>query len=134
MGRARSNLLPWLAGAAVALAGVLLIAGCGGGNGKASKYVEPTGPPVKVLSFKAKNFKFTPDHATAPAGIIEFELTSTEATHDLAIHGIDGFMVPKVNQGQTKSKKVDLEPGTYHFYCTIPGHEQAGMKGTLVVK
>jgi uncharacterized cupredoxin-like copper-binding protein len=41
--------------------------------------------------------------------------------------------VPKVGQGQTASKKVELSAGEYRFYCTIPGHEQAGMKGTLTV-
>jgi uncharacterized cupredoxin-like copper-binding protein len=29
---------------------------------------------------------------------------------------------------------VNLKPGTYEFYCPVPGHEQAGMKGTLTVQ
>jgi plastocyanin len=29
---------------------------------------------------------------------------------------------------------AELEPGTYTFLCTVPGHAQAGMEGTLVVK
>jgi uncharacterized cupredoxin-like copper-binding protein len=28
---------------------------------------------------------------------------------------------------------ANLKPGTYEFYCSVPGHEQAGMKGTLTV-
>jgi len=28
---------------------------------------------------------------------------------------------------------VTLKPGTYHFYCSVPGHEDAGMSGTLTV-
>jgi uncharacterized cupredoxin-like copper-binding protein len=29
---------------------------------------------------------------------------------------------------------VTLKPGSYEFYCQVPGHEAAGMKGTLTVK
>jgi plastocyanin len=36
--------------------------------------------------------------------------------------------------GGTKTLSLDLPPGTYTFYCSVPGHEQAGMKGTLTVR
>jgi len=29
---------------------------------------------------------------------------------------------------------VTLKPGTYQFYCPVPGHKAAGMKGTLTVQ
>ena len=35
--------------------------------------------------------------------------------------------------GGTKTLSLNLPPGTYTFYCSVPGHEQAGMKGTLTV-
>jgi plastocyanin len=35
--------------------------------------------------------------------------------------------------GGTKALTVTLKPGTYTFECTVPGHAQAGMKGTLTV-
>jgi plastocyanin len=37
-------------------------------------------------------------------------------------------------QGGTKTLSLNLPPGTYTFYCSVPGHEQAGMKGTLTVR
>jgi uncharacterized cupredoxin-like copper-binding protein len=37
-------------------------------------------------------------------------------------------------QGGSKSLTLNLEPGTYKFYCTVPGHRQAGMEGTLTVR
>jgi nitrite reductase (NO-forming) len=54
-------------------------------------------------------------------------------THDLQIHGISGFQVEVSGEGSTASGKVQLKKGTYDYYCSIPGHEAAGMKGTLTV-
>jgi uncharacterized cupredoxin-like copper-binding protein len=39
-----------------------------------------------------------------------------------------------VSGGKTSKVTVNLKPGKYTFYCTVPGHEQAGMKGSLTVK
>ena len=38
-----------------------------------------------------------------------------------------------VMQGGTSTVSLDLKPGTYQFYCPVPGHSQGGMKGTLTV-
>jgi uncharacterized cupredoxin-like copper-binding protein len=55
--------------------------------------------------------------------------------HDLAIEGsgIKETKTPLINAGQTKDLSVDLKPGTYKFYCTVPGHEQSGMKVEVTV-
>ena len=44
-----------------------------------------------------------------------------------------GFQIEVSGEGDTATEKVDLTKGKYEFYCTIPGHEEAGMKGTLTV-
>lgn len=36
-------------------------------------------------------------------------------------------------QGGSKTLTLQLKPGTYTFYCSVPGHRQAGMEGTLTV-
>ncbi len=37
-------------------------------------------------------------------------------------------------QGGSKTLSVSLKPGTYKFYCSVPGHRMAGMEGTLTVQ
>jgi uncharacterized cupredoxin-like copper-binding protein len=46
---------------------------------------------------------------------------------------VPGFQIEVAGSGDTASNKVDLKPGKYTFYCDIPGHESAGMEGTLTV-
>ena len=38
-----------------------------------------------------------------------------------------------IEAGDTATLKVDLKPGTYDVYCSIPGHKQAGMDVKLTV-
>ena len=46
--------------------------------------------------------------------------------HDLAIKS--GPKTKLIQPGGSAQLEVTLKPGKYHFYCTVPGHEQAGMK------
>ncbi len=55
--------------------------------------------------------------------------------HNVAIEqgGKEIATSPTISQGDT-SVTADLAPGTYTFLCTVPGHAEAGMQGTLTVK
>ncbi len=55
--------------------------------------------------------------------------------HDVAIeqNGKQIAVSETIGKGKT-SVTADLAPGTYTFLCTVPGHAEAGMEGTLTVK
>jgi plastocyanin len=56
--------------------------------------------------------------------------------HDVAIEDESGKELgasETLAKGKT-SVSVNLAPGTYTFFCTVPGHREAGMEGTLTVK
>ncbi|MFI5046236.1 MAG: cupredoxin domain-containing protein [Acidimicrobiia bacterium] len=115
------------------VAGLVLVA-CGGGGSGDSAYVQPKGPAKETISLSAKNFSFTPDKITTKAGIAKIELTGEGGLHTLVFdHAFPGFQL-EVEGNTTSSKKVDLKPGKYTFYCDVTGHRQAGMEGTITVK
>jgi plastocyanin len=71
----------------------------------------------------------------AKAGKVTIRYTNSSGiTHDVRIRkGSRKLGGTKVISKGTTSTTLTLKKGTYTFYCSIPGHEQAGMKGTLRV-
>jgi uncharacterized cupredoxin-like copper-binding protein len=70
--------------------------------------------------------------ATLKAGKYRFEVKDDgKIAHDLAIKG--GAKTKLIQPGGEATLEVDLKPGKYHFYCTVPGHEAAGMKIDVTV-
>jgi plastocyanin len=80
---------------------------------------------------------YASDTATAKAGKVTLNFTNPQPlTHDVAIEDSGGKTVGKtelIAEG-SDSATVNLKPGEYTFYCTVPGHREAGMEGTLTVK
>jgi plastocyanin len=112
--------------AALVVAGLLLatVAACDGGGG-------PTPAPVTELSVEGTEFQFTPDTLSAPAGDIKVTLVNAGGVeHDFVI---DDVVHIHTEVGETNDDTFSLGAGTYDFYCSIPGHRQAGMEGTLTV-
>lgn len=78
--------------------------------------------------------KYVETKLTAKPGKITIKLTNDSAVpHDVAIEGADGVS-DEVTDGASTELTVNLPAGTYEYYCTVPGHRQAGMVGTLTVK
>ena len=75
---------------------------------------------IALAGYKAKAGKFT--FNVKNAGKIP---------HDLAIRG--GPKTKLIQPGATAQLVVMLKPGKYHLYCSVPGHEQAGMKVDITI-
>jgi len=80
---------------------------------------------------------YTTTEASAKAGKVTIDFNNPQGlTHDVAIEDSNGKEAGKTEliAGEETSTTVDLKPGTYTFYCSVPGHREAGMEGTLTVK
>jgi|SRR3954454_7675420 plastocyanin len=83
------------------------------------------------------NLAFTSDSATAKAGKVTVDFTnSSPVPHDVKIEDESGEEVggTEIISEGSNSAGVELKPGTYTYYCSVPGHREAGMEGTLTVK
>jgi len=136
----------------LALASVALVA-CGGsddsttttaaeGGGKANAAPESSKETggSSTLKFEADpngELAYTTTEASAKAGKVTIDFNNPQSlTHDVAIEGSSGEEVGKTDLigKEETSTTVDLKPGTYTFFCSVPGHREAGMEGTLTVK
>lgn len=103
----------------------------GGGSG---------GGASSTLKFEADpngELAYTTTSASTKAGKVTVDFNNPQAlTHDVAIEDAQGEEVGKTEliADGSDSTTVELKPGTYTFYCSVPGHREAGMEGVLTVK
>jgi plastocyanin len=82
--------------------------------------------PNGQLAFQTKK-------ASAPAGKLTVQMPNKSGTqHDIVIDGKGKGQI--VSNGGVSKFTATFSPGKYTYYCSVPGHRQAGMQGTLTVK
>ena len=89
------------------------------------------------LSPKGDMLMFDTDALSAKAGKVTINFTNGSALdHNVVLINSANKILGQTPtfDGGTKSFSVTLKPGTYTYYCSVPGHRQAGMQGTLTVK
>jgi len=131
-----------LAGVAVALvlsAGALIVAsGAIGGGEPSAAPAAPTGSVAPVdapgeISVEIDEMDVRPGDLTVAAGGSVEVVNVGAIPHDLVVEGAD-VGTPMMDPGEVYTFDIaDLEPGTYTVICTVPGHRDAGMEGTLTV-
>jgi plastocyanin len=91
--------------------------------------------PEEALVFVAIDIEYTEAPETAEAGELTIALDNTEANleHDVTIEETGDETVVSDSGGGTDVGTIDLDAGTYTYYCSVPGH-RATMEGTLEVQ
>jgi plastocyanin len=128
------RLLPRLAVALACLAPAL-IAGCGDDGGAATNHRGPNTVVMTDYAYHPRDLRVLRGQTLTvvnEGGIahnltIERGTNPGEETERLA--GTDSFL-----KGDTEHLRVDLTPGRYVMVCTVPGHRELGMVGTLAVR
>jgi plastocyanin len=121
---------------------VLALAACGGSDNEAAT----TGGGATGGGGGGQTLQISAD----PSGALKFEQTSLETTagkvtidftndssltHNVTLDGpgVEDEGTDTIT-GSSTSTTLDLQPGTYTFYCSVDGHRAAGMEGKIVVK
>jgi mono/diheme cytochrome c family protein len=102
-----------------------------------NKTAQAKGGQIRLDADPSGALAFTASKALAQAGMLEFVmLNKAPIQHNIAVKGpgISPEKGPVVGNGGESKLSVKLRPGRYEFFCSVPGHEQGGMKGTLTVR
>jgi plastocyanin len=142
--------------------GLLLLAGCGSSSNSSSTASStptstaapsttkstPAATPAPATGESASSalslaanpegqLKYSTSTLSAKAGKVSIDFTNMSSLgHNLSVESSSGKLegaTPTFNGG-SKTLSLNLKPGTYKFFCSVPGHRMAGMEGTLTVK
>jgi plastocyanin len=144
------------------LIGIVALAGCGSSSKSSSSASTPETPAASTPSTSSSTASTTPAPAaggagsslslaanpegqlayntkslTAKAGKVSIDFTNkSPVPHNVTIESPSGQQVGATPTfvGESKALSVSLKAGAYKFFCSVPGHRQAGMEGTLTVK
>ena len=95
-----------------------------------------TQPVLKVTAAIGNKLQFTPDQLSATTGLAKIEVTVAGAGHTFNLQDpATLFESLSLNAAGTTDAGIAFfpKPGPYTFFCAIPGHEAAGMKGIITV-
>ena len=95
-------------------------------------------PPEQITLTGTDDFRFNPSTITLKAGQplqVTFQ-NSGEILHDFTVQqGLARPITILEDGGKSGTATVTYDkPGTYKFFCSQPGHDQAGMHGTITVQ
>lgn len=93
---------------------------------------------LKVEANPNGQLNYVPSKLTAKPGNVTIDFTNPQGlSHDISVEDSSGKTIGKselIAESSTSLSLSNLKSGTYHYYCSVPGHREAGMEGTLTVK
>jgi plastocyanin len=101
----------------------------------ASSPAAPASTTLKLAANPAGQLSYNTKALSAKAGAVTIEMTNmSPVEHNVTIaEGTKVLGATPTALGGTKTVTLSLKAGTYTFYCSVPGHRQAGMEGTLTI-
>jgi uncharacterized cupredoxin-like copper-binding protein len=135
----------------LAMAALTLVACGGGDDGDTTATTTETtaeskgggseaggGSVVAIEAAPGSDLAYVQKEAKAKAGQVSIDFTNPQSlSHDVAVEDANGKTLGKtelVADSSATATIANLKPGEYTFYCTVPGHREAGMEGTLTVE
>jgi len=96
-------------------------------------------PPAAALNLAASasgRLSYDTNHLSARAGVVTIAFTNhSPLEHNVTVAQGNTVLGSTLTfTGGSRTMTLSLKPGTYAFYCSVPGHRQAGMEGTLTVR
>ncbi|MDQ3729561.1 MAG: cupredoxin domain-containing protein [Actinomycetota bacterium] len=121
------------------------VSGCGGDDEESSGESGATssessstggGSTIAITAVADGSFAYEEESVEAEAGEVTIEFDNPASLgHDVNVEGPDGDVGgTDVISETTTTAAVELEPGDYTFYCSVPGHREGGMEGDLTVE
>ena len=103
-----------------------------------TKPVVAKGGTLKIDADPTGALAFVTSKAEAKPGPLMFvSVNKATIPHNIALRDPAGKLVkegPDVSGGGSSKFSASVKAGKYEFVCTVPGHEEGGMKGDLTVK
>jgi uncharacterized cupredoxin-like copper-binding protein len=92
---------------------------------------------TNATSITERDFKFDTPDVTVAGSAVSLAVTNAGPTiHDLSIRDASGKVLGETEDlkaGASEALTLSLPAGTYVMFCSLPGHESLGLKGTLTV-
>jgi plastocyanin len=117
---------------AIAIGAALTLTACGGGTDTSNgDTAADSATAVSITGTDSLKFDKTELEVAADEEITVTLTAEGSVAHDFVIEDLDDLMVAEAGAGETATGTVTLEAGSYTYYCSVVGHRQGGMEGTI---